>query len=145
MSDTEGLYTLFLETFLILDDNERHFFSKYDLSSARYHALWHVQRKPGLSLRELSDLLICTKGNTTRIVKILEARSYLTRQVDAQDNRVLCLYLTEKGQQLLEVVSEAYRAFKHACYGHLSPGEQITLQQDLHSLKDHLRDQLQTL
>ena len=145
MSQVEELYTLFLETYLLLDDNERHFFDQYDLSSARYHALWHIQKSPGLSLRELSSLLLCTKGNTTRIVKSLEAEGYLTRQVDQDDNRVLCLNLTAKGQTLLGEVAQAYQEFRQACFGKLSFDEQGSFRFNLLRLNEYLRARLQSL
>lgn len=142
MAPVEQLYSSFLEIYILLDDNERHFFGRYSLSSARYHALLHISDAPGLSLRELSDFLLCTKGNTTRIVKSLESHGYLTRHVDQEDSRALCLYLTEKGQALLEQVRLAYREFKAACFGNLTPAEQEVLSRIFAQQKRHLRARL---
>ncbi|MFZ6030405.1 MAG: MarR family winged helix-turn-helix transcriptional regulator [Chloroflexota bacterium] len=142
MTPIEQLYASFLEVYILLDDNERHFFGRYGLSSARYHALLHISEAPGLSLRELSDFLLCTKGNTTRIVKSMEAHGLLTRQVDQDDSRALCLYLTEKGHALLEEVRLAYREFKAACFGNLTPSEQEVLSRIFAQQKRHLRARL---
>jgi DNA-binding MarR family transcriptional regulator len=142
MIPVEQLYSAFYEAYLLLDDNERHFFNRYEMSSARYHALLHIQQSPGLSLRELSDYLLCTKGNTTRIVKSLELQGYLTRQVDQTDSRALCLHVTAKGQALLQQVTSAYHEFKSSCFGKLMPAEQDVLMQNLSSLSSHLRANL---
>lgn len=139
MTQVEQLYSALYEAYLLLDDNERHFFIKFGMSGARYHALRHIQQSPGLSLRELSDYLLCTKGNTTRIVRSLETQGYLTRQVDQSDSRALCLHVTEKGQALLQQITSAYIEFKIACFGKLTTSEQDALLQNLASLSEHLR------
>jgi DNA-binding MarR family transcriptional regulator len=144
MIQVEQLYSAFYEAYLLLDDNERHFFNRYEMSSARYHALLFIQQSPGLSLRELSDHLLCTKGNTTRIVKGLELQGYLTRQVDQSDSRALCLHVTAKGQAILQQMTKAYGEFKLSCFGKLTPGEQDVLQQHLLVLSSHLRANLRS-
>ncbi|HDQ34704.1 MAG TPA: MarR family transcriptional regulator [Chloroflexi bacterium] len=142
MIEAQTLYSLVLESYLLLDSSDRDFFQQYGLSSTRYYILVHVAQNAGLSLSELSELLFCTKGNTTRIIKSMEADGYITREVDAHDNRLLCHYLTPAGTALLAEVSTAYNIFNQARFAGLSLSQRGTLQQNLQALNSHLREGL---
>jgi DNA-binding MarR family transcriptional regulator len=60
-------------------------------------ALW--ERAPR-SLRELSDVLQLDPGTLSPLVKRLERSGLVTRARDPQDERLLALTLTDKGQAL---------------------------------------------
>jgi DNA-binding MarR family transcriptional regulator len=144
MAEPEQLYDAFYEAYLLLDDNQRRFFRPYELSSARYHALLRIQQVPGVSLSELSKYLLCTKGNTTRIVRALEEKGYLTRQVDQTDSRALCLHVTETGEALLQQVTAAYHEFKSSGFGRLPLTDREALRQGLSALSGNLRNMLRS-
>lgn len=141
MAQIERTHALFIEAYLLWDDVERRFFSQYELSSTRYHALLHVVQEPGLSLRQLSDFLLCTKGNTTRIVRGLESQGYLERKTDLRDGRALHLYTTPEGAQLLETIQVSYQDFKDQCYAGLNPVQQEAFSSLLSQWNTHLTAQ----
>ena len=78
------------------------FFQNITLSQARFYALVFVYQNPGISLTELSEHLLCTKGNTTRILKSLEKEQYLIRETDKTDRRAFQLVLSEIGLREIE-------------------------------------------
>ena len=55
MNDKEQLYNLIKETFLLLDDGDRRFFNRFDISVSRYYALHHIGEEPGISFSQLRN------------------------------------------------------------------------------------------
>ncbi|HEX6384723.1 MAG TPA: hypothetical protein VF177_08645 [Anaerolineae bacterium] len=68
--EKEWLYNLLKETFLLLDDGARRLFSRFDLTTPRFYALFHIGQEPGISSSHLSERLLCDKSNVTHIVAI---------------------------------------------------------------------------
>lgn len=59
---------------------------------------------PGSSQDFLAEHLCIDKSNVARSAKRLEAEGYILREVSELDRRQYCMYLTEKGQQLLPII-----------------------------------------
>ncbi len=142
MSQADDLYTALMKAQILLEDGTNLLLQKYNLSVTRYYALVHLNEHPGLSQNELSERLLCTKGNTTRIVKGLENDGYITREVDQEDNRALKLHLTAAGQELVARASLAYHEFNELRFSHLTSTERDALQQNLGRLNNILEPML---
>jgi len=72
----------------------------YDLTYPQYivmHSLWYRNQ---VSLKELSFDTHLDSGTLTPIVKRLEAKGLLTRQVSSEDERKKVISLTEQGIKL---------------------------------------------
>ncbi|MCP4584435.1 MarR family transcriptional regulator [Pseudoalteromonas shioyasakiensis] len=72
----------------------------YDLTYPQYivmHSLWYNNQ---VSLKELSNDTHLDSGTLTPIVKRLETKGLLTRQVSSEDERRKVISLTEQGMQL---------------------------------------------
>jgi len=143
MRQAEDLYSALIKTQILLEDSDNLLLQQYNLSSSRYYTLVHLDESPGLSQNELSERLLCTKGNTTRIVKSMEEDGYLTRQVDPEDNRALCLYLTPVGEDLVQRARKAHLELNTLRFSCLNTSEQGTLQQNLEALNAHLESVVQ--
>jgi len=102
------LYFSLKSIFLHIDNQEKSLLSRFNLNIPRFYILMHVHEQPGITYLELSDLMLCTKGNTTRVVQAMQKDDLLTRQVDADDRRCYHLYLTQKGEKLFEEVYIEY-------------------------------------
>lgn len=68
-------------------------------------ALWQEEKVP---LRQLSVLTRLDAGTITPIVKRLEAKGFLERVADQQDERVKRVLLTEKGRTIRAPIREAH-------------------------------------
>lgn len=68
-------------------------------------ALWQEDKVP---LRQLSVLTRLDAGTITPIVKRLEAKGFLERVADQQDERVKRVLLTEKGRTIRTPIREAH-------------------------------------
>lgn len=102
------LYESLKSIFLHIDNHEKAFLSTYGLNIPRFYVLMHVNNHHGLNYMELSDLLLCTKSNTSRIVQGMQKDGLLSRVSNPEDGRSYHLYLTEEGQNIFEKVYPAY-------------------------------------
>lgn len=76
--------------------------SQLGLSVAKYEVLHAIFRDEGLSQQRLASRLLVAKSNVTVLSQRLEADGLIQRQRDPQDGRGHCVFLTPKGQQLVE-------------------------------------------
>jgi DNA-binding MarR family transcriptional regulator len=144
MTQVEELYSSLVRTNLLMTETDSRFFQHYGLGSTRFYTLLHVHQTPGISLSDLSERLLCTKGNTTRIIKSLESDGLLARETDQEDNRALRLSLTEKGEKLFLEVMKAYQDFNIRRFECLKIMDQKAFMDHLDTLNQHLERILQT-
>ena len=140
MADAQMLYALLKEIFLILDDGDRQLLSQFDLTPSRYYALVHLSENPGMSLSELSDLMLCDKSNATRIVRGLEADGLAKRRPHESDGRAIRLTLTEVGDRLRRRAIAAHQQYNQGRLQSMTNGNGELLLDDLAQLKRSLRD-----
>jgi len=96
-----NLYESLKAVFLHIDNHEKTYLSDHGLNIPRFYILLHVSHNPGINYIDLSDRLLCTKSNTTRVVQGMVKDGLITRKNDLNDRRSFKLFLTEKGSDLL--------------------------------------------
>jgi len=143
MDGTEQLYGLLKETFLLLDFGDRRLLARFDLTVARYYALYHLAEAPGISLSQLSSRMFCDKSNMTRITKGLEADGYVQRCAHEHDGRVQRLYVTDAGLARVAEVTAAHRVFNEARLSCFNAQQQQTLLLHVAQLRNQLQAGLQ--
>ncbi|MFP3883762.1 MAG: MarR family winged helix-turn-helix transcriptional regulator [Actinomycetota bacterium] len=81
----------------------------YGLTFARFEILRLLgfTRSGMLPMGKISDRLQVHPASVTSAVKRLEKEGFITRIIDAEDNRVVLAVLQTKGRQLLEPATEA--------------------------------------
>lgn len=102
------LFSQLKSIFLHVDQQERTFLSRFNLTPSRFSILIHTHNFPGINYIDLSDLLLCTRSNTTRIVKAMQMEGLVKRKENREDRRSYHLELTEKGKLLHKEVHSAY-------------------------------------
>lgn len=142
MTDPQTIYSLINEIYLILDDGDRRILNDFNLSSTRFYALVHIGERPGISLSDLSTLLICDKSNATRIIKGLESDGLVYRRPHETDGRTLRLYLSDKGKALRKNAVSAHQRYNKLRFVKLPTVEQESLTQGLQDLKQSLNQHL---
>lgn len=139
MQDT---YESIKEVFILLDDGDRRCLQQYDLTPTQFYALHWSNSADGKTLGEVSERLLCTPSNVTRVVDLLVRRGLLKRERDSEDRRVVRVYRTPDGQKLYDQVSQTYVDSILERIGALSEKEHATLQELLGTLKKALESQL---
>ena len=96
--------------FLHIDNAEKAFLNQFKLSVPRFYTLYHIYNHPGINYIDLTDLLLCTKSNTTRIVRSLQKEGLIDRKNHPDDGRSFQLFLTDAGKDLFERIYPQYLA-----------------------------------
>lgn len=72
-----------------------------------------IGRKPGISVKELAELLRIDKSGVSRFVEDLVQKEYVERKASPEDRRYVTLQLLPKGQQRFEKIEQdMYRKFR---------------------------------
>ncbi len=71
-------------------------------------ALW--RRRDGITMSEISRLLLVSGGNVTMVVDRLETDGLVTRATSATDRRVIHVKLTKRGLNYFERIAEQHEA-----------------------------------
>ncbi|RQH05691.1 bifunctional helix-turn-helix transcriptional regulator/GNAT family N-acetyltransferase [Paraburkholderia dinghuensis] len=77
-----------------------------DLAPSAVHAVLEIGMRPGISAKELGNILRLDKSNTSRQVGRLEAAGYVERRVSSDDARASELYLTAEGKKLRKKIDQ---------------------------------------
>jgi DNA-binding MarR family transcriptional regulator len=72
----------------------------YDFGRAHHRVLHFVERRPGLTIAELLDILQITKQSLNRVLKELVETGFVEQRTGVQDKRQRHLHCTAAGQEL---------------------------------------------
>jgi DNA-binding MarR family transcriptional regulator len=108
----EALYRQFLTIFVLLDDGDRRTFKQIDLTTTQYNFLRTLDAAAtnNLTVSELADKLLCTRGNVTRLVQRLSRSGLVQIGGDARDQRLVRISLTVKGEAKLAQARQLHEA-----------------------------------
>jgi DNA-binding MarR family transcriptional regulator len=88
---------------------------------AHHRAIHFVNRRPGLTVNELLDVLGVTKQSLNRVLRQLVADGLVESRVGARDRRQRNLHLTASGRALEQELSAAQRKRMRAAFSHAGP------------------------
>ncbi|MGM0552395.1 MAG: MarR family winged helix-turn-helix transcriptional regulator [Pseudomonadota bacterium] len=77
------------------------------ISASQLWALWELQRTPGLNVSDLSRRLSVHASTTSNLLDKLEAGGLIERLRPEKDQRIVRLYVTDRGRGLLEAAPAA--------------------------------------
>jgi DNA-binding MarR family transcriptional regulator len=103
----------------------------------QYLVLLVLWEEEGLSVKSLGERLHLDSGTLTPLLKRMEAQGLLERRRDAQDERVVRLFLTAEGRRLRRRAESIPDAM--ACKADITLSEFERLRDSLHKLTDQLR------
>lgn len=75
---------------------------RIDLTYTQYITMMVMWERRRISVREIGKLLFLDSGTLTPVLKKLEAKGFIVRERDRDDERVLDLSITDKGMELRE-------------------------------------------
>ena len=67
-----------------------------------------INRNPGASAREVSEATLLPSSNFSRVLRALESKGLVSRDVDERDARVVRLSPTERAQESTEALRETW-------------------------------------
>ncbi len=78
----------------------------YDFGRAHHRVLHFVNRRPGLTVAELLDVLKITKQSLARVLKQLIDEGFVIQRAGSEDRRERRLYLSAKGTRLTDKLTQ---------------------------------------
>jgi len=96
---------------------------KFGISVPEWRVLLNVGYTQDLSVRDIERRVGLEKSKVSRAASKLEAKGYLTKQVDSSDRRLLKLEVTDKGRELLAKLIPLAQAYQLELKGLLGDQE----------------------
>ena len=109
------------------------------VSAGTWFSLALLAGEDGISQGELSQRFEVDPSRVTRLAKKLEREGLLRRERDPEDQRVVRMYLTEKGRDLVEDLYERRVRFERRIHGVLSLEEREELRRVLGVLAEEMK------
>jgi DNA-binding MarR family transcriptional regulator len=94
----------------------------YGFGRAHHRVLHFVQRRPGLTIAELLDILGITKQSLNRVLKELVETGFVEQRTGTQDKRQRKLHTTPAGQDLATRLAQLQARRINAALVGLEPG-----------------------
>jgi len=79
----------------------------YDFNRGEFPLLFKLIKKgDGVTQKEICEKLHVSKSTTSKIIKRLVEKGYLRKEKDPQDNRASRIFLTEKKEDIEDLIKE---------------------------------------
>jgi len=112
--------------------------SKIDLNEIQARTINYVLTYPGAIQRELAQYLGKQNATITNVLKILEKKKYIKREITVGNERQKQLYLTEDGEKLAALIQKIFLDLEKVVLSSL-------LDSEINNLKDGLKKVSETL
>ncbi len=128
-SAEETLYRQFLTIYVLLDDGDRRTFKQLDLTITQYNFLRTLESAAtdSLTVSELANKLLCTRGNITRLVRRLSKSGLIRTGSDENDQRLVRVFLTQAGEDKLAQAHQLHEASIQRRLARLTPAQRQQL------------------
>ncbi|QHT58587.1 winged helix-turn-helix transcriptional regulator [Paenibacillus lycopersici] len=113
--------------------------SKIELNEIQARTLNYVLTYPGVIQRDLAQYLGKQNATITNILKILEKRKYIKREITAGNERQKELYITEDGKRQAEFIQHIFSDLEDIISGALHDLEKSNVKDGLKKISDHLK------
>ncbi len=117
---------------------------RFELTRAQWAVLAKLERTEGLKQAELADLMEIQPITLTRLIDKLCESDLIERRNDDTDRRVKRLYLTDAARPLMAKLAELRNEITESALTGLSQDEVRRLVAQLETVKDNLREAIQT-
>ena len=77
----------------------------YNLGSGQHIFLFNIAKNEGINQKDLTNLVMIDKATTAKALKKLEEHGYIYRQCNQNDRRYNQLFLTEKGHEMMPIIT----------------------------------------
>lgn len=109
-----------------------------ELHPKQFPLICLVEEREGISQREISDVLKISAPTVAVSVKRLEKTGMLERRNDEKDQRVMRIYLTEKGRRLTNTVKRYFEENEKALFQGFSESELCLMKRFFKQMAENL-------
>lgn len=112
--------------------------SRIDLYPGQEFLLLNLWPKDGLTHTEVAENLCVQPATVTRMLDRLVKSGLVQRRTDVDDQRVSRVYLTEKGQELLQPIEQVWLELEELSFANLTLEERLLLRRILIQVNGNL-------
>ena len=99
-----------------------------------------MNKKEGRSQRELAEALRIAPATLTMMLKRMEKADLVKRVQDEKDQRILRVFLTERGREITKKAKEVIGEIEDDCFGNFTDMEKENLKELLKKMKVNLEE-----
>ncbi len=115
------------------------------IGPGQFHFLHIISRNEGIPQKELVEMMKINKANVTRGIIRLEKNGYIKRVRNEDDNRVINLFLTDRGSSIIPELKKAKIRITEICTEKLTEKETETLFILLEKVKDSVTSETERI
>ena len=115
-------------------------FQPYDLTPGQWSLVRQLQETPGISQKQLADMLEKDQNNVKALIERLMRKGYVDRRRSPHDQRAFQLFLTDQGLQCWHTVVSIDNTFMDSALAGLSAEEVATFSQLLRKIETQVSD-----
>ena len=106
------LFQRLQELQLLVEDGNRRALARFEITPTQYQALRSLDRGPrgGMTVTQVADALLCTRGNATRLVRRLLDLGMVQTRSDEQDHRIVVVSPTALGKRTYRAADKVLQA-----------------------------------
>ncbi len=109
------------------------------ITGAQLWAMQELSEKPGLRVGELANLMALHQSTASNMIDKLESSALVRKERTSADQRVVRLYLTEAGSELLATAPSPARGVLPEALRLLDPQDLSGLQRNLDTLLEQIK------
>ena len=95
----------------------------FDITSGEVPFLLVLNENDKITQNELSNSLRTSEGLVTRVLRSLEEKGYVTREVDKENKRRKIITITPKGKKTAEIIKRYQKEWENKTFGFLTDVE----------------------
>lgn len=138
--DLDSLYGVFSQVIRYHRGRIHSVLEKYGAYPGQPPLLFILGEHSGLSQKELADKLHIKAATITIMLKRMEKAGLVERCADADDQRRIKVYLTDKGREMNAKAVKALEQIGDECFENFTEEEKILLRRLLLQMLDNLKN-----
>ena len=120
-------------------------FKDWGLHKGQYLYVTRIFENPGIINDNLADLVKQERTVVAKSVKKLEEDGFIRKERDSENQKIRCLYVTEKGQEAYQFLRREEHYSESQILEGFSPIEKVALLDYLKRLNENLADDWHSL
>ncbi len=110
------------------------------LTLDQYELLYILLHKNGLYQRQLGQVMLKDRPNTTRLINILAEKKYIERRPDPDNKRKHRIYITQSGREKVNDLAPLKENMQSKVFKGISQNELTAMLKTLEKIRNNLED-----
>ena len=115
-------------------------FKPLNLQKGQSIYLARICEAPGISMKELCQLLMVDKTATSKVIKKLIGEGLVEKEQDASDKRAYKLFPTQRAKEAYQTIIDEENRLTRQCYEGLDAGEKEVLKILIRKMRKNIED-----